>query len=143
MKPAAGVTVAKPAIEPTQRPTSPGRPWCTQSMINQRNSDTEAAISELMAAPTAVPLVARAEPAQSLQFKGRKGGLGFELGMDGQNRKTKDYRALSKADRKVITQPRKEAIVGLSVGPNEFGMVWRHYHGHRPSDCSVPLLCLH
>lgn len=31
-------------------------------MINQRNKATEAAISEFTAAPTAVPLVAKAEP---------------------------------------------------------------------------------
>lgn len=63
MKPAAGVTVAKPAMEPTQSPTHPGRPRWIQSMINQRNKATEAAVYEFTAAPTAVPLVAKAEPA--------------------------------------------------------------------------------
>mmetsp|Transcript_56479 Transcript_56479/g.104579 ORF Transcript_56479/g.104579 Transcript_56479/m.104579 type:complete len:200 (+) Transcript_56479:667-1266(+) len=62
MKPAAGVTVASPAIAPTQRPTNFGRPSRSQSMINHMKSATEAAISEFTAAATEAPLTFKADP---------------------------------------------------------------------------------
>ena len=38
MKPAQGVTAARPAMEPMHKPR-PGRPWCTQSTISHLRSD--------------------------------------------------------------------------------------------------------
>ena len=49
-KPAAGVIVARPAMAPTQTPTSDGLPSSFHSMTIQTNRATEAEISVLMSA---------------------------------------------------------------------------------------------
>ena len=61
-KAAAGVIVAKPAIAPTHAPTRVGLPSIFHSSKSQKKSAVEAAISEFIAATTAEPLAARAEP---------------------------------------------------------------------------------
>ena len=49
-KPAAGVTVARPAMAPTQAPTRVGLPLCAHSIMSHVKSAQDAEISVLMRA---------------------------------------------------------------------------------------------